>query len=102
MTDRYYMSEGKVVAINRHKAMDQKKVSLEEYQGRKDQLTVKRVKEQRKDPDRVMPGATTAFGVILKQAGGYYYFDSGIRKAKQKVRIQQHNEGLVFVSNIGK
>ena len=102
MTDRYYMSEGKVVAINRHKAMDQKKASLEEYQGRKDQLTVKRIKEQRKDPDRVMPGATTAFGVILKQASDYYYFDSGMRKVKQKVRIQQHNEGLVFVSNVGK
>lgn len=102
MADRYYMSEGKVVAINRHKAMDQKKASLEEYRGRKDQLTVKRVREQRKDPDRVMPGATTAFGVVLKQSSDYYYFDSGAHKAKQKVKIQQHNKGLVFVSNIGK
>lgn len=58
--NRRYVLNGKVVATNRHKAMNQKIDSLEEYiakGGKTENLTVIEHKAQHKRLDRIMPGA---------------------------------------------
>ena len=110
--NRRYLLDGKVVAINRHKALEQKEDSLEEYikkGGRTDILTVKEHNPVYKRTDRYLPG--TAFLVnnqvkILKGSVGFhngkpdlYKFEDGTSAKPKDCKFLYNNTGLVFVSN---
>lgn len=107
MLNRKYMKDGKVVAVNRHKAFAQETDSLEEYiskGGRTDQLEVRHSRKAMKDMGRFLPGCQKVvkgrIRTLLKRAGGSYWFDDGSYSLCKKTIIDLNNAGLVFVSNI--
>lgn len=109
---KYYDTEGKLVATNRHKAMEQKSDSLEEYRlihSKEDisSLNVKTHMPQYKELHRIMPGSTLVDGkgkvFILSRSDGRhngkvdYFID--IRETKHPARKctqLQNNKGLQF------
>lgn len=106
MVNREYLLDGKVVALNRHRAFEQKKDSLEEYVskgGRTDDLTVRHRAKVMKDPNRIMPGSKIEnhgkVKVLLGRQSHYYRFDDGSKLYETKGNLILQNEGLVYVSN---
>lgn len=117
--ERTYKLDGKVVAKNRYKRMDQHENSLHEFylglkrtcgkiEARKICSRLKVLKSTRSynNPDRVMPGAEFLYQgerYVLRgqKNGGYYYQAEGMGdtlfKAKECI-ITKRNAGLVFVS----
>lgn len=111
--NRLYKLDGKTVAVNRHKAIEQTKDSLEEYTangGRTDCLTVSRRPKQYKRMNRVMPGSTMLVNgcrKILKGTCGLhndrpdaYIFEDGAKCNARKAAVAANNKGIVFVSKI--
>lgn len=111
--NRSYYSNGKLVATNRHKAIEQKSDSLEEYRaihGEKavSQLTIKPHKPAYKDINRVMPGSLFMDNkgnifTLLHSEGKHngvtdYFVDmQGIKHLAKKCILLQKNQGIVFV-----
>ena len=109
---RVYLSEGKAVATNRHKAIEQKDDSLEEFRKTHTQqevsaLTVKDHQPVYKDMRRFMPGGVFLFNgkvhTLQRSHGRYkgmpfYYIDTDGSKnhAKGCIFLQQ-NCGLRWV-----
>ena len=112
MVDRKYLLDGKVVAVNRHKAIEQKSDSLAEFRdaygdAAVSQLTVKPHPPQYKDMARIMPGAVMDFGGavgILQRAEGfhngkpdYYRATKGEKVRPRKCELIAQNAGMVFI-----
>lgn len=112
MIDRKYILDGKVVAINRHKATEQKSDSLEEFReaygdDAVSKLTVKPHPFQYKDMARIMPGAVMDFGGavgILQGSEGfhngkpdYYKSTKGERVLTRRCALLAQNTGMVFI-----
>ena len=108
--DRKYLKDGKVVATNRHRAFEQKAISLEEYVnngGSTYGLTAKEHKPIYKRKDRYMPGSL--FNVngeikVLTASTGfhngkpdYYIFDDNAKINPKKCSCIKRNGGLTFV-----
>ncbi len=110
--ERKYYLDGKQVATNRRKAIEQKSDSLEEFReaygdAAVSQLTVKPHPPQYKDMTRIMPGAVMDFDGnvgVLQGADGFHngkpdYYSSTKR---EKVRARRctllaRNAGMVFI-----
>lgn len=111
---RVYLEDGKPVAVNRHKAMEQKDDSLEEYradhtEAEVSRLTVKPHQPQYKDMRRVMPGSllievgqTKPF--VLHASKGrhngvpnYFHEPDGSRHPARKCKEVYKNTGILFV-----
>ena len=109
MVDRKYMLDGKVVAANRSKAMEQKIDSLQEFRDANgdaivSQLTVKPHPSQYKDMNRIMPGAVMRFdgkvGVMQSSIVGSFYKSTGGNKSTpRKCKLLARNTGIVFIPN---
>lgn len=112
MVDRKYILDGKVVATNRRKAIEQKSDSLAEFREAcgaavVSQLTVKPHSPQYKDMTRIMPGAVMDFngtiGVMQcssgRNNGGVDYFKStkGHKAAPRRCVLLAQNTGMVFI-----
>ena len=112
MVDRKYILDGKVVATNRHKAIEQKSDSLEEFReahgnAAVSQLTVKPHHPQCKDMARIMPGAVMVFdgavGVFQGSSGrnngtpNYYNSTKGERFLTRSCVLLAQNAGMVFI-----
>ena len=118
-TERTYLLDNKTVAKNRHKRMDQKTDSLQEWYedaaaryGEKQadrlrsRLTVKKSTRYYNSKDRLLPGTIFSYEgkryVLTGQlTGGAYYRAYGQGKKNfpaKKVRILCQNEGLVYAS----
>lgn len=121
MLDRKYYLNGKLVAVNRHRASGQKKDSLENYRQQLAEaytekqaeriiycLTVKDHVPTYKDMKRQMPGSLFfcdgMIGVIQSSTGlrtngipAYYFSTSGERYRGKKCWILQNNTGIRFV-----
>ena len=117
-TERTYKLDGKIVAKNRHKRMEQKTDSLQEWyedasekygeaqaEFLRSRLTVQKSTRYYNSKERLLPGTIFSFDggryVLTGQlTGGAYYRAYGQGKknfpAKQ-VRILCQNEGLVYV-----
>ena len=118
---KYYLDD-KLVATNRHKAMEQKDGSLEEYRdnlithlGQEEatriisRLIVKEHKPAYKNPYRIMPGALMmAEGRLftLKGTSGShngipdgYSSEQGNKFSRKKCQLIKYNTGLVFVQD---
>lgn len=109
---KYYDTDGKLVAKNRHKAMEQKTDSLEEYRNKHSEqkvssLSVKDHPPKYKDTHRIMPGSilVNANGdvFILARSDGrhngkadYYIDTEGKRHPASKSKRLQNNKGLLF------
>ena len=108
---KYVDADGKVVATNRHKAMEQKNASLEEYRtefGEKAvcQLTVKPHKPAYKDMDRTMPGSIFIYEgkpFVMQSSTGRYkgnpnYFitTDGEKFGAKFCLFIKRNKGLTF------
>lgn len=105
----YYMG-GKLVATNRHKAMEQKTDSLEEYRAAHSaadisKLTVKHLPAQYKDISRVMPGSILVSGegklFTLARSEGrhggipdYFVSTEGAKYGTRKCQYLRNNGGL--------
>ena len=105
----YYMG-GKLVATNRHKAMEQKMDSLEEYRAAHSaadisKLTVKHLPAQYKDISRVMPGSILVSGegklFTLARSEGrhggipdYFVSTEGAKYGTRKCQYLRNNGGL--------
>ena len=103
---------GKLLATNRHKAMEQKSDSLEEYReahGEKAvcQLTVKPHPPAYKDMLRVMPGSLLADNsgntfTLIRSDGKHngiadYFVDTkGIKHLAKRCILLQKNQGIMF------
>lgn len=119
MLDRKYRLHGKVVATNRHKAMEQKNDSLEEYRGNLleehsakevesiiSKLVVLEHPARYKDMQRPMPGSLFICGesiVVMQRSQGrhggvpdYYYDTDGNRYRATKCKFIQNNTGILF------
>jgi hypothetical protein len=109
---RKYYLDRKLVAINRHKATEQKTDSLEEYRnngGATDKLVVKEHKPTSKRLNRILPGALmTANGklnVMVASKGlhngipDYYVFADNSEAKPTKYTLINKNKGIVFVLN---
>lgn len=118
-TERIYQYEGKTVAKNRNKRMDQKEKSLYEFYleneklfGKKvaqkivSNLKVKKSVRRYNNPNRLMPGAEILHNgkryiVRAQQNNGFYYlaegYDNNLRLRADECKIVKHNTGLVFV-----
>ena len=107
---RRYMLGGKVVAVNRHRAFEQKEISLEEYLangGRSDNLAVKRQKPTYKRQDRIMPGALFCVNGLIKTMTAstglhngipdYFHFADQTKATPKRSYKLLSNTGLVFV-----
>ena len=109
MVDRKYIFDGKVVAANRSKAMEQKIDSLQEFRDANgdaivSQLTVKPHPSQYKDMNRIMPGAVMRFdgklGVMQSSIVGSFYKSTGGNKSTpRKCKLLARNTGIVFIPN---
>ena len=114
MVDKKYMLDGKVVATNRHKAMEQKVDSLQEFRDANSdamvsQLTVKPHPPQYKDMNRIMPGAVMMFdgmiGILQGSQGRYngmpHYYNSisGTKVLIKKCTLLAQNTGIVFIQD---
>lgn len=108
--DRKYTLDGKTVAVNRHKATDQRTDSLEEFAaagGCMDKLIVPAHKPVMKRMDRIMPGAVFMAGskkkVMFASQGthngkpDYYRFTDGTRGTPKKCKQIRENSGIIFV-----
>ena len=110
---KYYDTDGKLVATNRHKATEQKSDSLEEYRASHDekaacQLTVKPHPPAYKDMLRVMPGSLLLHDgkpYVMQSSTGrykgfpqYYISTSGERMPAKFCFIIKRNHGISFVS----
>ena len=101
------MLDGKVVAANRHKAMEQKIDSLQEFRDTYgdtvvSQLTVKPHPPQYKDMNRIMPGAVMRFdgkiGIMQSSMKPSYYNNTkGERVLIKKCTFLAQNTGIVFI-----
>ena len=112
ITRKYYDADGKLVATNRHKAMEQKSDSLEEYrethgENAACQLSVKPHPPAYKDMLRVMPGSlfTDNKGHIftmMRSEGKHngitdYFVDTqGIKHLAKRCILLQKNQGIIF------
>lgn len=117
-TERTYKLDGKTVAKNRKKRMEQKDDSLEDWynkqivlHGKKkaecmlSRLTVKKSKRHYNDLTRTLPGAVFIYNGKRYVLGGRLsngkYFravgDSKTNYPAKKCRIVKQNEGLVFI-----
>lgn len=111
---RVYLEDGKPVAVNRHKAMEQKDDSLEEYRAAHTEavvsrLTVKPHQPQYKDMRRAMPGSllieegqTRPFVLHATKgrhygAPDYYHAPDGSRHPARKCETIYKNTGILFV-----
>lgn len=110
MLNRNYYLDSKLVATNRHKAIEQKTNSLEEYVnngGDVTNLTVKEHKPIYKRLNRWMPGSIVDFNGIadvLQRSDGfqkghvdYYISVNGIKTRYKMSNILSKNNGLVFL-----
>ena len=112
MRETHKKSYSQVVAANRHKAIEQKSDSLQEFRGAYgdaavSQLTVKPHPPQYKDMARIMPGAVMDFGGavgILQGSGGfhngkpdYYKSTKGERVLTRRCALLAQNAGMVFI-----
>lgn len=112
MVDRKYLLDSKVVAANRHKAIEQKSDSLEEFReaygdAAVSQLTVRPHSPQYKDMARIMPGAVMDFdglvGVFKGSSGrnngvpNYYNSTKGARVLTKRCALLAKNVGMVFI-----
>ena len=112
MVDRKYILDGKVVATNRNKAIEQKSDSLQEFRDANgdaivSQLTVKPHPPQYKDMNRIMPGAIMNFdgtvGILQCSQGryngmpNYYNNTKGERVLIKKCVLFAQNAGIVFI-----
>lgn len=110
--DRKYYLDGKQVATNRHKAIEQKSNSLEEFRetygdAAVSQLTVKPHPPQYKDMTRIMPGAVMNFcgavGILLGSDGfhngkpDYYKSTKEERVRMRRCALLAQNAGMVFI-----
>lgn len=108
--DRKYTLDGKTVAVNRHKATDQRTDSLEEFAatgGCVDKLIVPAHKPVMKRMDRIMPGAVFMAGskkkVMFASQGmhngkpDYYCFVDGTKATPKNCEQIRENSGIVFV-----
>lgn len=108
--DRKYKLDGKIVAVNRHKAVDQRTDSLEEFVaagGCVDKLVVPAHKSVMKRMDRIMPGAIFMTGnkkkVMFASHGthngkpNYYCFVDGTKATPRNCKQIRENSGIVFV-----
>ena len=109
---KYYDADGKLVATNRHKAMEQKSDSLEEYREAHGeqavcQLTVKPHPPAYKDMLRVMPGSLLADNrghifTLIRSDGKHngiadYFVDTqGIKHLAKRCILLQKNQGMIF------
>lgn len=107
---RKYYRDGKLVATNRHKAMEQKTDSLEEYREAHSatdisKLTVKHPPVQYKDMSRIMPGSILVSGdgkmFTLARSDGrhggipdYFVSTEGIKYRARKCQYLRNNKGL--------
>ena len=119
MLNRKYTQNGKVVAVNRHKAMEQKTDSLEEYRTKLleeytpketeriiSKLVVPEHPARYKDMQRPMPGSVFMCGnsiATMQKSHGKrngktnYYFDtSGNRYLASKCKFIRNNTGIQF------
>ena len=112
ITRKYYDTDNKLVASNRHKAMDQKADSLEEYRiahGEKavSQLAVKPHPPAYKDINRVTPGSLLADNngkvFTLTRSDGkhngiadYFVDTQDIKHLAKRCILLQKNQGIVF------
>ena len=107
MVDRKYLLDGKVVATNRHKAIEQKSDSLQEFREAHgatavSQLTVKPHPPQYKDMTRIMPGAVMNFNGIVgvmqsSIVGSFYKSTEGQKATPRKCVLLTRNAGMVFI-----
>ena len=112
MVDRKYLLGSEVVAANRHKAIEQKSDSLQEFRGAYgdaavSQLTVRLHSPQYKDMARIMPGAVMAFkGTIgvMQCSGGrsngkveFFKSTKGNKTTPKKCVLLAQNAGMVFI-----
>lgn len=116
--ERTYKMNGKTVAKNRKKRMDQRTDSLEEWyqkqvrsvgkkeaERKRSQLTVVKSYRRYNEPGRVMAGAILIYQgkrYVLRNRitnGQYYHvFGSDKNIPAKKCMIEKHNEGLVFLA----
>ena len=109
MLNRKYLLDGKVVATNRHRAIEQESISLEEYRAkgrRTDNLVVKPHPPTYQRQDRIMPGAVflvdgkrkvmTASRGLHNGKPNYYYFSDGSRATPNHCKLVKQNAGIVF------
>ena len=109
---RNLLLDGKVVATNRHKSIEQKSDSLEEFReaygdAAVSQLTVRLHSPQYKDMARIMPGAVMAFkGTIgvMQCSGGrnngkveFFKSTKGNKTTPKKCVLLAQNAGMVFI-----
>lgn len=112
MADRKYLLDGKVVATNRHKAIEQRSDSLEEFReaygdAAVSQLTVRPHSPQYKDMNRIMPGAVMDFNGtigVMQCSGGrnngkveFFKSTKGNKTTPKKCVLLAQNAGMVFI-----
>lgn len=110
--DRKYYLNGKQVATNRHKAIEQKSDSLQEFRESYgdtavSQLAVKPHSPQYKDMTRIMQGAVMDFGGTVGVFQGsdgfhngkpdYYKSAKGARVLTKRCVLLAQNTGIVFI-----
>ena len=110
--DRNYYLNGKQVATNRHKAIEQKSDSLQEFRESYgdtavSQLAVKPHSPQYKDMTRIMQGAVMDFGGTVGVFQGsdgfhngkpdYYKSAKGARVLTKRCVLLAQNTGIVFI-----
>ena len=108
--DRKYYLEGKLVATNRHKAIEQKNDSLEEYVaagGCVDKLFAPKHPPLYRRKGRIMPGTVFLVGnktkMMIASQGthngvpNYYRFTDGSRATPKNCKPIYQNTGIVFV-----
>ena len=108
---KYINTDGKVVAVNRNKAIEQKTDSLTEYRethsmAEVSQLSVKEHAPQFKDMNRPMPGSLALHNgnvfVLTASTGktnghvNYYVDAHGEMRSARKSKILMNNTGLQF------
>ena len=107
MIDRKYLLDGKVVAANRHRAIEQKSDSLEEFReaygdDAVSKLTVRPHPPQHKDMTRTLPGAVMDFdgrvGIMQSSIVGQFFKSTkGYKATPRKSVLLAKNTGLVFI-----
>ena len=112
ITRKYYDADGKLVAANRHKAMEQKSDSLVEYRENHSevevsQLSVKDHFPQYKEMSRPMPGSLLVNNggklfALMRSDGKHngkadYFVDTqGIKHLAKRCILLQNNQGIIF------
>ena len=109
MLDRKYLLDDKVVATNRHRALEQVSISLEEYRdkdGQTDKLVVKPHPPTYQRRDRIMPGAVFIVDgkrKVMKASRGlrngkpfYYLFTDGTKATPKHCELLKYNAGIIF------